>query len=141
MKYDIPIHTYAGPGLMYHGETPVDDTFSFEELQRRCLGNLELVERILATFKDGFEDELLALQSAVGQASSTDVARLAHRMKGSCSNVAARGLGDCVARIEEMARSGQIQGVAELLELLTEEWKRFHKATSVDVPTNSYSSN
>ncbi len=126
---------------MYHGETPVDDSFSLEELQRRCLGNLELVERVLAAFKDGFEDELLALQSAVGQASQTDIARLAHRMKGSCSNVAARGLGDCAARIEEMARSGQAQDVGVLIESLTEEWRRFHKATSAGLPANTCSSN
>ena len=63
-----------------------------EDLFRRCLGNLDLVERVLQAFENHFEKDLDELEAALKSASLTAVGQIAHRMKGASSNVAATAL-------------------------------------------------
>jgi HPt (histidine-containing phosphotransfer) domain-containing protein len=96
-----------------------------EDLFRRCLGNLALVERVLHSFESHFEDDLDELEAALDSRSFERVAQIAHRMKGASSNVAATALAQELATIEESAREECVSDALDYMDRLRSEWKQF----------------
>jgi HPt (histidine-containing phosphotransfer) domain-containing protein len=93
------------------------------ELSARCLGRLDLVQRVLDRFQEAMDQELVQLELALLAADGSAVAGIAHRIKGTSLTVAAHGLKDCAEKLEAAAQSdGAVleQGVAAM----HEEWNR-----------------
>lgn len=110
------------------GETrSVVAVFGFEQLCDRCLGNLELVERVVSAFTEGFAADLARLESELRAGAWEDVRRLAHRMKGSASNAAAGALERVVGELEGLAREGREEALAAKVAELRREWTRFEQ--------------
>ena len=99
--------------------------FDAEELLARCLGKIELAERVLAAFHSRFDLDLSELREAVRSEDAEAVARVAHRLKGASANVAAEELRTRAAGIEQLARCGGLPEVPGHLEELRSEWTRF----------------
>lgn len=99
-----------------------------EDLFRRCLGNLDLVERVLQAFENHFEKDLDELEAALKSASLTAVGQIAHRMKGASSNVAATALARELASMEELARNEQLPESFACMGRLRNQWQRFREA-------------
>ncbi len=96
------------------------DAIDLEALEGRCLGNVQLVERVLGMFTVQLEAELETLEKAV-EAHDTETFRaVAHRLKGMSANVEAWPLHRCAKEAEELALSRDIDDLAEQLE-------RFHE--------------
>ncbi len=104
--------------------------FELEELLARCVGNLELVERVLKKFATHFADDLERLERHLQVGDADELARVAHTMKGASANVAAPGLREQTARIEELARGRQLDQISSRLTLLRNEWSRFSSSLS-----------
>ena len=96
-----------------------------DELCARCVGNLELVERVLQTFQDRFAESLEQLDSALQSEDYAEMARIAHQMKGSTRTVAAHDLARCTELIEEAAGAGLGDRAGQHIEQLKAEWTRF----------------
>ena len=96
-----------------------------DELVQRCLGRIELVERVLAKFQQRFGVELELLERELRADNVDEVARVAHRLKGTSANVGAPGLLAVAADIEEQARGRQVAQIPASLEQLRREWDRF----------------
>lgn len=105
-----------------HRDPPV---FDREDLLARCLGKLDLAERVLAKFHLRFELDLDELEQAMRSEDLESLARVAHRLKGASANVAAVRLRVKAAGIEELARRGCLQEISEYMEGLRSEWARF----------------
>lgn len=105
-------------------------SFELEELMARCLGKVELLERVVARFQDVFVDDLNALEAALQAADCQEVGRLAHRMKGASANVSAPLLHACTAAIEDVARANQIERIPSMLDDLRREWALFEGEVS-----------
>lgn len=103
---------------------PVESA-NMEDLFRRCLGNLTLVERVLQSFESHFENDLDELEAALESRSFERVAQIAHRMKGASSNVAATALAQELATIEEAARDECVSDAMGCMNQLRHEWKQF----------------
>ena len=99
-----------------------------EDLFRRCLGNLELVERVLQAFESHFEKDLDELEAALKSASLTAVGQIVHRMKGASSNVAATALARELAAMEDLARNEQLPETFACMGRLRDQWLRFREA-------------
>ncbi len=99
--------------------------FDREDLLARCLGKIELAERVLEKFESRFDLDFCELQQALELEDSETIARVAHRLKGASANVAAGRLRAKAARIEELARHDGLKEIPERLEGLRNEWHCF----------------
>jgi HPt (histidine-containing phosphotransfer) domain-containing protein len=102
-----------------------DDVLDLQGLHDRCMGNLDLVQRVLDKFEKRLPDELAELECSLELEDSEKVAQVAHRIKGNSSNVSAAGLRQAAAEIEAMGRAGQLSEVPLLLDDLQEQWRRY----------------
>jgi HPt (histidine-containing phosphotransfer) domain-containing protein len=80
--------------------TPVID---LEALKARCLGNLDLVDRVLAKFTGQVDADLDELDRAIHDQNPAKAAQLAHRIKGIAGSVEARQLYADASRAEQRA--------------------------------------
>lgn len=78
-------------------------SINWETLKSRCIGRLDLVERALARFHDALEVDLVALESAAGSLNAEEIARIAHRIKGTSLTVSADRLAEFASNLERKA--------------------------------------
>src|SRR5438045_1571986 len=64
----------------------------WELLVRRCLGRIDLAERLLKSFESRFPAELAQIEECLGNGNAADLARLVHQMKGAAANISAMDL-------------------------------------------------
>lgn len=107
-----------------------EPVFEFEDLCSRCLGNLSLIERALEAFGDEFPSEIDRLECACKANQIEDIATLAHRMKGSASNVAALAITKELDFIESAVCRHDMQEVTRACDRLRNEWRRFAEAVA-----------
>jgi len=91
----------------------------------RCLGNLDLVQRVLEKFEQRLPQELAELERAVAQSDPEQVARVAHRIKGSSANVSAEGVARAAAAVEDLGRAGRVTDIPQRIDRLYSEWERY----------------
>ena len=86
-------------------EAPVID---LEALKARCLGNLDLVDRVLAKFTGQVDADLDEFDRAINDRNSAKAAQLAHRIKGIAGSVEARRLYADAAQAEQRALENRL---------------------------------
>ena len=106
------------------------DVLDLERLRNRCMGNIDLLQRVLDQFHKRLPEELAELERALELRDSEQVARVAHRIKGTSANVSAEGLKRTAAEIEDLGRMGRVKDVPMRLERLRNEWERYLEHTS-----------
>lgn len=116
------------------GSVPAIDLAS---LLGRCLGNFKMVERVLSAFRNAGSSDLIQLQSAVEESNFTEIAEIAHRFKGSASNVSATILQDLLAQVEQLGREKHPDSLPSLIERLKAEWSSFENYAQVFAPAES----
>lgn len=97
-----------------------------QELIDRCMGNIDLAERVLAKLQSRFNDDLKELEDAIRTNNVKQVATIAHRLKGAASNVAAHDLQRSAAKIEELAREEKLGHLPAHLETMRNQWVRIN---------------
>lgn len=106
------------------GETaPLD----FEQLCRRCMGRLDLAERLLASFERRFPLELVEIESCLAEGDLPRLVQLAHRLKGASANISAPRLHALMQRLEDAACGESPDAAAGLLTQLQSEWEKFNQ--------------
>ena len=83
-----------------------DEVLDWESLSDRCLGRMDLVEKVLARFQSSLDDSLQQLEEALTGNDLTGIAQIAHRIKGMSLTVSATGLANRALHLEANARSG-----------------------------------
>jgi HPt (histidine-containing phosphotransfer) domain-containing protein len=91
-----------------------------EALAARCLGNAQLVERVLAKFTVQLETDLVRLEKALEAGDTQAFRAVAHRLKGMSANVEAWPLHACAKEAEELALRDEVDELAAQLQ-------RFHE--------------
>jgi HPt (histidine-containing phosphotransfer) domain-containing protein len=115
--------------------SPVD----VSELLARCLGRIDLVERILWRFHQTLEADLAQIEVAAEMLRADEVARIAHRIKGASLAVSAPVLTSCAQDLEAVANEHRWDGIAVALAKLKREGSRFgelHPSQFVETPSN-----
>jgi HPt (histidine-containing phosphotransfer) domain-containing protein len=108
-----PVNTTASPVA----DSPVD----VPALLNRCMGNAELVAKVLERFESQARITLEKLQSSVAEADCDSFARLAHTLKGSAANLSAEGVREAAWQLEDMGRQRQLQHAKSQLIRLQEQ--------------------
>ena len=86
-------------------------------LVERCLGNLDLVQRLLTRYMDSGSHDCQQLEAALQVGDLATIATIAHRLKGSSATIGSQRMTDLAALIETASRTND---VAELESLATE---------------------
>jgi len=101
------------------------EVLDLQGLCDRCMGNLDLVQRVLDKFEQRLPEELAELERVLELGDAAKIALVAHRIKGSSSNVSAVGLHQAAAEIEDLSRAGQTADIDVRLRNLRAQWQRY----------------
>ncbi len=91
----------------------------------RCLGNIDFVQRVLEKFQQRLPEELAELERLLQLGETEQLARVAHRIKGTSANVSAPGLFQAAANIEALGRSGRMADIPRGIAHLRTEWEGY----------------
>lgn len=80
-----------------------EQSINWETLKSRCIGRLDLVEKALNRFQDSLVDDLQSLEEAMETLNTQEVARIAHRIKGTSLTVSADRLAGFAMHLERQA--------------------------------------
>jgi HPt (histidine-containing phosphotransfer) domain-containing protein len=107
--------------------SPID----LECLSQRLAGQGELIRKTLSLFGEECERGLGELRRRIDSADLVGAAESAHRLKGSAGTVAADGLWETAARVEESCRRGRaaevVAGFADLERAAARVMDHLHK--------------
>ena len=87
---------------------------ALQDLVDRCLGNLDLADRILTRFTDGLPGHLRELEELAAGEDLAPLACRAHRLKGEAANVGCHPIHRLASQLEDFARQG-LQDPSQLL--------------------------
>lgn len=104
--------------------SPIDVT----ELSNRCLGRVDLLEKLLANFDDYLNPQIDELLKASELRNHSTVRSLAHRLKGAALTISARDLSRSAERLEAAAEGGSDLERHACLEQVIYECKRLGAA-------------
>jgi HPt (histidine-containing phosphotransfer) domain-containing protein len=114
------------------GEAPsppdVNAVLDREELLQRVGGDRELLTELVVMFRDSVAGQLTALQEAVANQDCRAVERIAHSIKGSVGNFAARSAFATALRLEKMGRETDLAGAEAAVRELEAEIERLKQA-------------
>jgi two-component system sensor histidine kinase/response regulator len=101
-----PVQPAADTAL--RSETTAADLLDEGEFRSRAGDDPGFAAEVLGVFASTVESTLVEISAAAARGDAVRVATLAHSVKGSARNVAARALADAAARVESAARAGRI---------------------------------
>jgi len=103
-------------------------------LLARCLGNIDLIVRVLTRFKNTGSDDLKHLGLAIERCDLGAVVEISHRLKGAASNVSAAGLQRIAATLEQLWRAGKLAELPAAMAELRREWSEFERYADAFAP-------
>ncbi|RCS47790.1 Hpt domain-containing protein [Bremerella cremea] len=99
---------------------PSEQSLNWETLKARCIGRLDLVAKALSRFQGSLEEDIQQLEQATRRHDSNDVARIAHRIKGTSLTVSAERLAGIALNLERKAEENLDDVEASLVEIRDE---------------------
>jgi HPt (histidine-containing phosphotransfer) domain-containing protein len=105
----------------------------------RCLGNFELIVRVLARFRKTGGTDLDQLGHAIDRSDFAAVVAISHRFKGAAGNISAAGLQKIAAKMEQLARDTNAAELPQLLSQLRIEWDEFLRFADAFAPPGGVS--
>jgi HPt (histidine-containing phosphotransfer) domain-containing protein len=112
---------------------PTSRVLDVEGLVNRCMGNIELAQRVLEKFRQRLPEELAELEEALRLGDVEKLARTAHRIRGSSATMSAEGLATAAAGVEDAGRQGRASDIPLCIERLRDEWSKL-----VELPTDAF---
>jgi len=105
-------------------EPPSIDRAAWEGLVRTTGADKEFLAELLQTFFDDTPKELAAMHQSLQNKRAEEFRRAAHSLKSNCATFGALGLSAMFRELEELGKSGSLQGADERLERAEEEYAR-----------------
>jgi HPt (histidine-containing phosphotransfer) domain-containing protein len=106
-------------------ESSAAAVLDLEGLCTRCMGNIDLVQRVLHKFEQLLPEALAELEATLDLEDAEQIARIAHRIKGNSANVSAGSLQQVAAEIEDLSHTGRMTEIPLRLARLRDEWERY----------------
>ena len=97
------------------------------QLINRCLGRIELAERLIVSFQTRFPNEAGQIERALAEGDEPNLVRLVHQLKGAAANVSAPILHGLLTTMEHSARNGDRSAVVESMSELYGAWDQFKR--------------
>jgi HPt (histidine-containing phosphotransfer) domain-containing protein len=126
---EMTLNTYArNPVPSLHRSFPSGDQQEWIDLQQlvdRCLGNLELADRLIARFRERVAETRESLQQALNREETGTIGQLAHRLKGESANLGSGTLARLASELECAAAENRTQDVRVITEQLLRACQQF----------------
>lgn len=106
--------------------TPQLPVFDPDEVLARMMGKASLVEKVLQMFLGTTPEVLDQLGEALASGDAAAARELAHSLKGSAANIAARQFAATAACLEDAARDGDVAGARSHWQGLLDAWVRLN---------------
>lgn len=136
-------HTKSAGYHMHTQNENEKEVFCYEDLSSRCLGNAQLIERVLSAFTNGAEDDLAVLRDAIQDQDLMQAGKTAHRLKGAAANAGAYRISETAATLERNAKNEEVDSLNDLCVQLLTSFEEFLDATQTifetDTPLNPQS--
>lgn len=85
---------------------PAARWINIQQLVGRCMGNLELADRLIWRFCERLSSTVGEIEAAAAEADLAKLHAVAHRLKGEAGNMGAESLSRLAGRTEEYAEMG-----------------------------------
>lgn len=105
-------------------ELEASSPLHLEELLARCLGRVDLMNKLLANFDEVLAPQINQLEEAVQVSNAAQIKSIAHRIKGAALTVSAKELSKCAERLETSAAQSSSEECANCLEDVLRECER-----------------
>jgi HPt (histidine-containing phosphotransfer) domain-containing protein len=115
--------------------TQGEQSIDLMALLGRCLGNIKMVERVLATFRATGKSDLDQLQQAIETSDFQAISEISHRFGGSASNISALKLRELLTQTERLGREQNTAELMAVLVRLQSEWEGFERYSRAFAPT------
>jgi len=102
--------------------------FDLKEGIRKCFNQLELFEQTVDSFFEEAEPIIKQIHAAAAKADGAEVGRLAHRLRGTVTYLAAEPAADAAGRVEEIGTSGRMGDAQTAISELEHELTRLKTA-------------
>jgi HPt (histidine-containing phosphotransfer) domain-containing protein len=90
------------------------------------MGKTNLLERVLVTFVSQVGADLELLQRAIANSDVSEIASLAHRMRGTSLSVSATEFAVIALALEDVAESASLEELRRLTVQLQDEYRRIY---------------
>ena len=105
-------------------EPPSFDRVAWEELVRTTGGDKDFLGELLQTFFDDTPKELSAMHHSLLHKRNEEFRRAAHSLKSNSATFGALGLSGMFRELEQLGKSGDLQGAEERLAQAEAEYAR-----------------
>jgi HPt (histidine-containing phosphotransfer) domain-containing protein len=105
-----------------------NDCIDWQAAWANLEGDRDLLSELALLFLDDLPQQMEAIHRAVDKAQNHDLERLAHRLKGSVGNFAAKPAFEAAFRLEKIARQGDSKQVPQAVDALEYEIRRLQGA-------------
>ncbi|MBN2050660.1 MAG: response regulator, partial [Spirochaetales bacterium] len=121
------------------GEAPVDEiaelesipedmvVFDYDEAVNTFMGNEGVVKKVLASYLDKVENQLVLLRQALEKKDLETLRMEAHSIKGSGYNLQAQEIGKKAEKLEHAARDGDLESCPEFIHEVDQAFQRLKK--------------
>ena len=100
-----------------------------EDLLSRCAGQAAICRRVVQKYVQQMESDVVALADLINHERASELAKLAHRMKGASANVAAAKLYSLATKIEQLANQDDLSPIKSAFLDLQREWTEYERLT------------
>lgn len=96
----------------------VNPPISYRELLDRCLGQPEMVTRVIDRFEAAVRDSLREVAAAADDADIAAIAKLTHDLRATAGQIAAHRLAAACREVEQTASQGEIENTLAQVDAL-----------------------
>ncbi len=97
-----------------------DAVFDVDAVLKSLDGDFDLLREIAGIFQEQSAKHMEKIRDGIARQDAKKVERAAHALRGAAANLLARGVVDAASRLEEIGRSGSVEGSKEALASLEE---------------------
>jgi signal transduction histidine kinase/CheY-like chemotaxis protein len=105
-----------------------DDCIDWQAAWANLEGDRNLLSELALLFLEDLPQQMEAIRRAVDKQQNHDLERLAHRLKGSVGNFAAKPAFEAAFRLEKIARQGDLRPLPQVVDSLEYEIRRLRVA-------------
>ncbi|WDE03024.1 response regulator [Thalassomonas viridans] len=106
-------------------EEPQDEIWDKKGFMKRIRHNEEIARTLVDMFLEEMPEVIESLYLAIAEKNFADVASFAHKMNGTMKNIGGISSSKIVAKIEEVAKAGDINQLNEMQPQLSSEFDKF----------------
>jgi len=88
------------------------------------MNDMSLMQQVAVNFIDDMPRQIAQLESLIAEGDEVAIARIAHKIKGACANMAALEMGELALQIESDAKQQQLTQLEQRLMQLRKSFDR-----------------